>query len=96
MSFEKVTWNGCAGNLEIVGEKIIFCDNKQSVNDFNCKIEIQINKIDKQKLKKDLFEMKNPLPITLKNEKARFEFDFGFDNVYNQFINDIESKLLQE
>ena len=53
MSFKNVIWNGCVGNLEIVGKKIIFCDDKKSMNDFNCKIEIPINKYDKKKIKQD-------------------------------------------
>ena len=96
MLYKNVTWNDCVGNLEISGGKIIFCADEKSVNGRNQKIEIPINEINKQKLKKDLFEMKKPLPITLENEKDSFEFNFGFDEVYNQFINVIESKLLQE
>ena len=93
MSFENVTWNGCVGNLEIVGEKIIFCDNKQSVNDFNCKIEIPIDKIDMQKLKNDLLDMKKPLIIHIENSKVDFEFNFDFIDEYKQFVDYIFGKL---
>ena len=96
MFYKNVIWNDYVGNLEIAGGKIIFSADEKSVNGRNKKIEIPINEINKQKLKKDIFEMKNPLPITLENEKDSFEFNFGFGKVYNQFINDIESKLLQE
>ena len=93
MSFKNVIWNGCVGNLEIVGEKIIFCDDKKSMNDFNCKIEIPINKYNKKKLKQDSLEMENNSIVSIENDNVKFEFAFGFIDDYKQFINDIQSIL---
>ena len=49
MFFKNVYWNDYIGNLEILDDKIIFYDDKMSMNDFNCKKEILINRIDKKK-----------------------------------------------
>lgn len=93
MLYKNVTWNDCVGNLEISGGKIIFCADEKSVNGRNQKIEIPINEINKQKLKKDLFAMKNLFAVHIENSKANFEVYFGYTNGYKRFADDIFSKV---
>lgn len=93
MFFKNVYWNDCVGNLEILDDKIIFYDDKMSMNDFNCKKEIPINRIDKKKLKKDLLDMKKPLTICIEYDKTNFEFSFVCDDDYKKFIREIQSIL---
>ena len=94
MSFKNVTWNGCVGNLEIVGEKIIFCDDEKSVNDTCCKIEISINEIDKEKLKKYLLYTKDLSTVEIETTTGEYRFIFGHDDVYKEFIGLIQAETL--
>lgn len=93
MSFENVTYNNCVGNLEIIDKKIVFCDDEKSVNDTHYKIEIPINEIDREQLKKYLLETKDLLTVVIETTIEKYEFIFGYDDVYKEFINSIQALI---
>lgn len=86
MIYKNVYFNDFVGNLEIKGEKLVFCNDKNSINSGHYTLEIPIKNIDKQKLKKEGAKM-GEIDIETKNGKYHFQFNFNGDS--EKFINEI-------
>ena len=87
MIFKNIIYKDIIGNIEIVGKKIIFYSDQKSINENNCKIEIPINEINKEELKKELLKNNRLLNITIITAAREYEFTFGFEDIYNKFVN---------
>lgn len=82
------------GNIEFKSDKIVFKDDKSSVNDEPCEIEIPICNIVTEKLKEYIMRKRDCQKIIIETKNDKCEFEFNLHDDYEKFIDMAKKNIL--